>query len=226
MNSIPEQPDDASDEPERVFSVFCDLPLFVDGNLHHKGREKYLDNTLEAFGKSEWATEQDEQNEWAVHAFLDLGLTHLAVSVDSMTLDDAMEVLMDLFPRKVSAAVDQAGEIIDTLVRFWTFCDRTHHFKEAASIAENIAASRDEFYDAMDDTLSYDPSKSFYMAGVKAGYDMTSEVGINAFMLQYNMARMAAKADRYDEPEESSRQSAIPKDLKQRKKLLKKLKRR
>ncbi len=48
---------------------------------------------------------------------------------------------------------------------------------------------------------------------------MTTQAGASAFMAQHNAARIAALTHRTDQP------SPIPKDLKDRKKLLKKLKR-
>ncbi len=154
-------------------------------------------------------------------------MTDLGTFAETMTRGEAKEVLLDLYPRKVSQAPEKCDSVIDELVAFWNFCHQVHHFENAAMLAEHIASWRRPFREAMSDSSKFGLTKTLFTAGTAAGYDMSNEQDFAAYVFQLNLAQRAASDPlRYKEPEDEHPQSLVPKDLKQRKKLLKKMKRR
>jgi hypothetical protein len=129
--------------------------------------------------------------------FLDYYLNHIGSSIAEIQLGDVREVLLDLFPRKVSVEADAAPEIVQEIRAFWAFLGREFALPQAGRIQEFLddqAALK--LKNLLADPRNYGMAKSFFMAGRQAGYDMTTEEGSAAFMAIYNasLANEAAPA--------------------------------
>jgi hypothetical protein len=97
------------------------------------------------------------------------------------------EVVFELFPRKVSTGAESAEAIIAELKAFWEFLRRAYHLNNAGAILATLtptAAKRLE--QELADPANYGMAKSFFMKGMELGFDMTSQEGMDAFMLYYN----------------------------------------
>jgi len=95
--------------------------------------------------------------------------------------------LFDLFPQKVSADADEAPEIIHELQAFWKFLQREFHLENAAGclkLLDDKAARRLE--KEMSNPANFGMAKSLIMMGKARGFDMTTEEGINKWMVTYN----------------------------------------
>lgn len=228
---MPEHPLNGAAQWRRDMGVgaFSDAPLFSDGELKDSARYGYVTKAKNLFRDSGWARDSaDPACGYKVFHFLGLGLSYLGVTAENMTEGNAAEILLELFPRKVNLAAEKIDSTIDELVAFWNYCAAVHGFEHATSMANRISSWREEFRRAMSNPANFGPAKRMVMAGKAAGFDMTTQAGAAAFMAQYNAARIAALTRRTDPPSRSAEPTlsvSIPRDLKDRKKLLKKLKR-
>ncbi len=81
--------------------AFSNVPLFGDGELDEAACHAYLTNVRQAFQKfARDADSTDSACGGAVSTFLDVGLNYLGVHAEIMTVEDAREILLELFPRK------------------------------------------------------------------------------------------------------------------------------
>ncbi|WP_437763429.1 hypothetical protein WMF27_41030 [Sorangium sp. So ce281] len=96
-------------------------------------------------------------------------------------------VLLDVFPRKVSCEPSSAPEIVEELRAFWSFARREFGLPNAD---ECLAILNEEMSRTMErelaDSRNFGMAKSFVMGGMAAGFDMTTEEGMGAFMRVYN----------------------------------------
>ena len=97
---------------------------------------------------------------------------------------------------------DDADDAIPELIAFWQFLKREYQFSSADAILEYLHELEPNFRDIMNDTSKFGMAKSFFMMGQKAGFDMSTQEGLNAFTLHYNaniapqLAQEAAESER------------------------------
>jgi hypothetical protein len=141
-----------------------------------------------------------------------------------MTTADAREILLELFPRKVSMDASECAAVTDQLVAFWKFCQRVHQLETAPALAKEVAGLRSEFRSVMSNPANFGMAKSFFMQGQQAGFDMTSQEGLNEFMQSYNASVMQShrqsEATTVRNDAAVSQSASLPLDRKKRKKLL------
>ena len=219
---MPEKPFNSMDDFRKKVGIGCfsDNVIFMLGEIQEKEAREYLDNAARAFERSDEGkglTKPIVRNGY-VHNFLELGLHSLGVTVDSMTLQDVREILLEIYPRKVSMGSEDCQEALDEVSAFWKFVDRVHAVEDAKRIGAEIRALHSEFRREMDDPRNFGPAKSMVMAGKAEGFDMATQEGAQAFMQVYN-ARLSA--DRFDSSITHSTDSLVMgMSRKQRKKLL------
>jgi len=96
-------------------------------------------------------------------------------------------VLFGLFPEKVSMAPEAAPEAIRETRAFWTFLQRQYGLKNAAGVLALLdPGAEGRLRKELADPSNYGMAKSFVMAGEAAGFDMTTQEGMNEFMAVYN----------------------------------------
>jgi hypothetical protein len=105
-------------------------------------------------------------------------------------------------PRKVSTDADSATSIVFELTKFWEYLGRVYKLPEAQAIVEWLTADGlvDELQAELSDPANFGMAKSFVMAGKNAGYDMTSQAGMNEFMTVYNQSLQSNRSPRSDPP--------------------------
>ena len=151
--------------------------------------EEYMDGLMDEFARSpEGQAVETEYGSigWAA-TMIEFGLNYLGRTPARMTPRDFNEVLFDLFPRKISAEADRAGQIFAELRAFWTFVDRQYGLANARQILATLddrTATR--FATEFANPANFGMAKSFVMAGTRAGFDMTSPEGLAAFQAAYN----------------------------------------
>ena len=219
---MPEKPFNSMDDFRKKVGIGCfsENVIFMLGEMQEKEASEYLDNAARAFERSDEGkglAKPIVRNSY-VHNFLELGLHSLGVTVDSMTLQDVREILLEIYPRKVSMGSEDCQEALDEISAFWKFVDRVHAVEDAKRIGAEIRALHSEFRREMDDPRNFGPAKSMVMAGKAEGFDMATQEGAQAFMQVYN-ARLSA--DRFDSNSTHSTESLVMgMSRKQRKKLL------
>jgi hypothetical protein len=208
--------------------VFSKKSIFLDGEIQEQAAGDYLDNAVSEFASSD---EGGRIEGGYLYSFLEIGLTYLGVTIDAMTVGDVREILLDIFPRKVSMKAEECSAVISELCAFWQFVDRVYHLQLAKEIEAEIRGMQVEFRREMSNPTNFGLAKSLFMAGQGEGYDMTNQEEMHKFLAEYNsrlatfdrsgMGNQGAIA-RIDLPNESSVSGM---SLKMRKKLLEKKKR-
>ena len=109
------------------------------------------------------------------------------VLLTDMTTADFREVVFELFPRKVSVEPEKAAEIITELRAFWQYLQRSYKLPNAKSILaelDNSAAAR--LQRELANPAKFGMAKSFFSIGANLGFDMTTQAGLDTFLLYYN----------------------------------------
>ena len=141
-----------------------------------------------------------------------------------MKVKDAREILLQMFPRKVSMEEEDCRDAIDEISALWKFVDRVHAVENAKKIGAEIRALHAEFHQEMSDPQNFGQAKSFFMEGKAKGFDMTTQEGAESFM-QFHNAQIATNS--FDSTSTHSTESPVAgMSRKQRKKLLAKKKNR
>ena len=168
------------------------------GVLEDGAIEGYCNGLIEEFAASpegSAAVEYYGEIGW-VHTFLYYGFNYIGNAPPEMSPRDVKEVLFDIFPRKVSTEPDSAAEIIGELQAFFEFLQRQYGLANAASILKglgNDAARR--LKTELADSRKFGMAKSIVMLGTKAGFEMTTQAGMNEFMLAYSAGRLGDRSE-------------------------------
>ncbi|MGP1387077.1 MAG: IS1096 element passenger TnpR family protein [Thainema sp.] len=156
--------------------------------------EEYIPNLLEAFVNSPEAKayvkahpqEGEYLGDW-VGNFVYFGYAYTGTTLPKMKQQDAEEILLDVFPRKVSLMnPDDANSTIPELIAFWQFVQREYKQRNSKKILAFLHKIEPTFTDTMNDPSKFGMAKSFMMSGMQAGFDMTTQAGLDAFQQQYN----------------------------------------
>lgn len=134
--------------------------------------------------------EFDSLPDWE-HGFVDCMLqysaSHLGVTPATMSVQDLNEFLFDIVPRKVTMEPEDAGITILELNAFFRFIGREYSVASAEKLANalnNKAASR--LAKELGNSSNFGIAKSFFSMGKAAGFDMTTQDGLNQATVAYN----------------------------------------
>ena len=119
---------------------------------------------------------------------LEFGLNYLGETIDMMTVASLTEFVFEYVPRKVSTEPEAADSIVFELTKFWEYLDRAFEVPDAKSIIEwlNTEGVVGRLKSELSDPKNFGMAKSFFMSGMDAGYDMTSETEMAEFVEAYN----------------------------------------
>lgn len=168
-------------------------PIFDDGELLEDAARQYEDDLLRLFAESPEAKAAAETDKafspgnWSSLIF-DYAFRYIGVTIPDMTAGDLEEILFELFPAKVSTPAETAPEIIAELKAFWQFLHREFGLEHAADCLDmlNEPGIADELREELGNPANYGMAKSIIMQGMERGFDLSSEEGINQWMMTYN----------------------------------------
>ena len=130
-----------------------------------------------------------------------MGYTHVGVTLPQMTVEDIDEIINELFPNKVTLAdPDDADEVIPEVTAFWQFLRRECQLANADAVLAFLYKAEPEFKGKMNDPANFGMAKSFFTAGLDAGFDMTTPEGMEAFRQHYNVKLPTSNAGRNHSP--------------------------
>lgn len=190
-----------------------------------KALEEYQDALLEQFSNSPEGQARlqadPEMGFWAAQLIY-YGYSYIGVTLPQMTAGYVDEIVTELFPRKISLlSPDDADDAIPELVAFWEYLKREYKLPNANSVLKFLREIEPDFKSIMNDPSRFGMAKSFFMMGQEAGFDMTNEEELNAFMHLYNAAVLAQPEGLSDPyfglPSFPSSRKAKPKRKKRRK---------
>jgi hypothetical protein len=152
--------------------------------------EQYQDEILELFANSpegkEYLEVNPEMGFW-IDQLIYYGYGYEDCTITSMDQSDLETILLSTFPRKISTfSPDDTKQTIPELIAFWKYLKREYRLDNADEILELLDEIEPDFQEAMNNTDNFGIAKSFFMAGNKAGFDMTDEDGMKQFMALYN----------------------------------------
>jgi len=189
---MPKNPHNSVDNFRRRMGIgiFSDQRIFDYGDIDPDAEQAYYERAWGAFSRSteaERVVDRYGDLGW-FRMLLEFGLHYLGETVDEMTLGSVREFVLDYVPRKVSTEPDSAASIVFELAMFWEYVDRVYQLTEAKSIVEWLRTDdlADRLEGELSDSSNFGMAKSMFMMGKNAGFDMTSEAGVAAFMDAYN----------------------------------------
>lgn len=172
--------------------VFSERPIYglSEDKFDDEAATTYLERTYDAFAKSAEAQHviaRFDHLQWS-DSLIRFGLDYSGEVVDAMTLATVEEFLFEYVPRKVSTDASSAAAIVYELTMFWQFLDRVYQLPEANSIVAWLETDElvPQLEEAMSDPANFGMAKAMFMRGQATGYDMTTEAGLAAFMMDYN----------------------------------------
>ncbi|MBI4663696.1 MAG: SEC-C domain-containing protein [Verrucomicrobia bacterium] len=104
---------------------------------------------------------------------------------------DVVECCTDILPRKVSAEPPFFEAIAPVLSAFFEFLASQSLLRNGRALAEVAACLNEQIVANAGDRSNWGPAKHFVMAAQEAGVDIQDAAALNAFMLQYNLERLA-----------------------------------
>jgi len=97
------------------------------------------------------------------------------------------EILSELLPRKMTVASEsEAADAIPIFRSFFRWIARVAKPRDAEGMLKALDDLEAEFPSMMMDESRFGMAKGFVLAGERAGYDMSTQEGFDAFMQEYN----------------------------------------
>ncbi len=160
------------------------------GELQEEAVDSYINGLMQEFEESSEAQPLMEGNGgvgWAAN-MMSFAVDYLGCTPTQMTLTDFNEVIFSLFPRKMSTEPENAEDIITEMKAFWAFVSRQYGLPNAKKILDSLQSHTvvGKLERELANPANWGMAKSFIMRGTEAGYDMTSQEGMNEFMQVYN----------------------------------------
>ena len=191
---MPEYPYNSIEELRRRMGIgiFSESRIYRSHETDPDAEHAYYERAWDLFSKSNQGKQAAEQfGGFSWHnMLLRYGLRQFGRIVDAMDLDLVHEFVFEYIPVKVSTDPDCAEAIITELRLFWEYIDEVFSLENARSIINWL--NSDGLVEDLESELAcpenYGMAKSFVMAGMNAGYDMTSQEDSARFMLEFNQS--------------------------------------
>jgi len=150
----------------------------------------YIEGLISQFAESPegeaYAQDHAEFGGW-IGTFTEIAYLYDGFTLSKMTKNDVATVMEHQLPRKVTLLdPSEAEDAIPELVAFWNFLKREYKLRSAGAIAKYLASIESKFAHWMFDPSRGGIAKNFLMQGMQAGFDMTTQEGLEAFQQQYN----------------------------------------
>ncbi|HEY1546914.1 MAG TPA: hypothetical protein VGG28_03805, partial [Kofleriaceae bacterium] len=164
------------------------------GELDEARRQSYLAAVEQAFENA--PESRDIEPTWAA-MFADLAANFAGKTLGQLSPDEVRELVFGYIPRKVSVAADAASEIIASIRALLAFTAREiGGYAPNRCLAQLPASSVEILADELGNAANFGPAKQMIMEGIAAGYDMTSEAGVAAWVAAVNKPRTPKRAPR------------------------------
>lgn len=152
--------------------------------------EDYIYAAIEDFANSKVGKAHIKHNpeggDW-IGTLIEMAYIYGGYTLPKMTKANVQEVMEYILPRKLALMEPSDTDgAIDELVAFWTFLDEVYKFRSAKAIAKYLRSIENQFPKWMFDPNRGGMAKSFLTQGIAAGFDMTTQEGLEAFREEYN----------------------------------------
>jgi len=103
--------------------------------------------------------------------------------LEELTADVVEDVVFRVFPNKVTCEPDVVGAVVTELRAFFAFARRELGLEQAAAWSRVLGKDAEaKLRRRLSDPRNFGIAKSFAMAGQKAGFDMTTQEGVAAWL--------------------------------------------
>ena len=117
--------------------------------------------------------------------FMDYAADYFNATIATLDAHELREILFSIVPRKVSIEAAAASGIIAELRAFYTFLKREFGLKQADACLRELGSDAvKKLAAALSNKSNFGMAKSLFMGGAEAGFDMSSQKGIDAWMQQ------------------------------------------
>lgn len=159
--------------------------LTKEGEIDEEAASRYAEELAKRFAESPEGAALASRGIEAGHylyMFLDYALRYIGVSLFEMDASDVRQTLRVL-AEKVTARPEDFDRAIPELEAFCDFVGRAFAFEEAAAWKRALQDYAPEFRRAIRDPRRWGMAKSMMMEGLSRGFDLSSEEGINRWLL-------------------------------------------
>lgn len=165
---------------DRPFDIHEDLA--PDGEIDDERAFDFEEELVRQFSVAEEGAALGRDARWA-RSLLEHARRYHGVTVTELSPDLVDEVVFVDIPRQVSCEANVAPAIVATLRAFFGFLGRAFGLREVAACADVLGEGAEtRLRKRLSDPKSFGMAKSFVMAGREAGFDMTTDAGLSAWM--------------------------------------------
>jgi hypothetical protein len=176
-----------TDKKTPAFDIHAEV-LTADDQLDEEWFDAYCEEILRRFSASPEAQPLDGALGWA-DMLMVYSRDYQNSTVATMTPDDLYELVFEIFPRKVSCDAQDATSIIQELRAFWKFLEREFSLGNAQDCLKVLAGNASSVLEQeLSNPNNFGMAKSFFLSGQKAGFDVSTEEGMSAWVSAYNAA--------------------------------------
>ncbi|HVC32926.1 MAG TPA: hypothetical protein VNL16_05400 [Chloroflexota bacterium] len=126
---------------------------------------------------------------------LDYALRYVDANPAEMSARDLRKAL-DVFAEKVAGRPEDLDQVIPEVEAFCDFAQRAFDLARASAWKREVQNHADNFRRALRDPHHWGMAKSLLMEGLARGYDLSTEKGINEWMLTLQMEQLARVAEK------------------------------
>lgn len=171
-------------DAEREDATFADLEEPDEAGAEEA--RAAAEEILQRFRKSPEGARLAEHHDWP-GLLMEHARAFFGVTVQELTASVVEDIVFASFPQKVSCPPEVAGSIVDELRAFFAFLEREQLCPEAAACARLFGKDAEKkLRDGLSDPRSFGMAKTMIMAGLEAGYDLSTEEGMAAWLGEAN----------------------------------------
>jgi hypothetical protein len=131
--------------------------------------------------------EKFPQGGFWIGTFIEMAYLYGGYTLPKLTKGNVQEVMEYILPRKLTLMdPSDTDNAIAELTALWQYLGDTYKFRSAKAIAKYLTSIEDDFPQWMFDPSRGGLAKQFMMQGTEAGFDMTTQAGVEAFQEEYN----------------------------------------
>jgi hypothetical protein len=156
--------------------------LEEDGTLDDDRVDAYRRSFLGRFEASPEAKAEPAAHWGAL--LVDYAASYFGEPLSSLSSLQFREIVFEIIPRKVSVAPEAAPEIVAGLRALLAFVRREYPASQAEACLRSLEGNASQrLARLLADPANFGPAKSFVMGGRAAGFDMSSQSGMDAWAL-------------------------------------------
>lgn len=193
---MPANPHNSIRDLQMGVGIFSDEPIVSIGEIDQEAEQAYYEQAHRAFSESTEGRKVLDRHSglsW-FRLLMEFGLNYRVETVDVISVESVDDFLFEYLPSKVVTPPDAASAIVYELTKFWEFLNRVYELPDAHLIVDwlNSDGLVDDVEEALSDNGIYGTGKSMFMWGQHAGYDMTTQAGLDECMMAYNESLRSA----------------------------------